>query len=205
LPRDINEAAGTITLELMQFPVTIFINVPMETILITGSPGSGKTSTANCLAEIFREQKIHHIVIDPDEIARIFPEDSLSELKLDALAALHPLYVKMNVEKIIIPMTIDDDNDLNNVYTVFGRENTRVFKLIVAEKISIKRVVDREPNEYWKNKLSDIVRAYNQNERARTFECTDIHANNKSIADIALAIFTSQSTSSAMPGSNPKA
>ncbi len=162
----------------------------MDTIVITGSPGSGKTTTSNCLSEIFRERNIHHIVIDPDEIARIFPEDSLSKLKLDALAKLYPLYQSMGVQKIIIPMTIDDNNDNTALETIVGKQHMQIFNLMVAKDIAVKRVIEREPNEYWQNKLSNIVSAYYLNEHARTFECTDINTDNQSAAEIAQTIST---------------
>lgn len=164
----------------------------MDTILITGSPGSGKTTTANCLSEIFREQNIHHIVIDPDETARVFPEDSLSQLKMDTLTALQPLYANLGVEKIIMPMTIDDNNDLEIINTIFGKEKIKIFNLIVAEHVSVKRVVEREPNEYWQNKLSKIVKTYHRNESARTFECNDIDAKDRSVLEVAQAISNSE-------------
>lgn len=160
----------------------------MDTIVITGSPGSGKTTTSNCLSEIFREHNIHHIVIDPDEIARIFPENSLSQLKLEALAKLYPLYQSMGVQKIIIPMTIDDDNDKTGLEAIAGKHHMQIFNLMVAKDIAVRRVIEREPNEYWQNKLSSIVSAYYLNEHARTFECTDIATEMKSADEVAQLI-----------------
>ncbi len=153
-------------------------------MLITGSPGSGKTSVSNALSERFRVDQVHHIVIDPDEIARIYPEDSLYQLKLDGLACLYQLYLKLSIENIIIPLTIDSDADLENVQTIFGTENIKVIRLVVDEDTLIRRVVAREPNEHWQNKLSSLVKAYSRNERTRSYNSIDIDANDKSITEI---------------------
>lgn len=156
----------------------------MEITLITGSPGSGKTSVSNALSERFRVSQVHHIVIDPDEIARIYPEDSLPQLKLDGLASLYQLYSELPIENIIIPMTIDNDADLKNIQTIFEKENIKVINLDVDENTLIRRVVKREPNEHWQNKLSKLVKAYLGNESARSYSRIDIDANNKSITEI---------------------
>ncbi len=156
----------------------------MEITLITGSPGSGKTSISNALSEHFRVSQVHHIVIDPDEIARIYPEDLLSQLKLDALASLYQLYLELSLENIIIPITIDSDADLENLKTIFGKENIKVIHLVVDETTLIRRVVEREPNEHWQTKLSNLVKVYLRNESARSYSRIDIDANDKSIAEV---------------------
>lgn len=163
----------------------------METILITGSPGSGKTSVSNALSECYRLKHIRHVVIDPDEIARVYPEDSLSQLKLDGLASLYPLYAELSVEKIIIPMTIDHDSDLEQFQLIFGKDNIRVINLIVDEDTLIQRIMEREPNDYWQKKLCKLVKAYVANENARSYNCIDVDANHKSVNDIVAEIYNS--------------
>lgn len=158
--------------------------IPMNVTLITGSPGSGKTTVSNALSERFRVNQVHHIVIDPDEIARIYPEDSLPQLKLDGLAGLYQLYSELSVENIIIPMTIDSDADLEDVQNIFGKENIKVINLAVDENTLIRRVVEREPDEHWQNKLSNLVKAYVRNESARSYSRVDIDANDKSITEV---------------------
>ena len=156
----------------------------MQTIVITGSPGAGKTSISNELSEKLRESNIPHTIIDPDEIARIFPERSLSQLKWDALARLYPLYVENKVSKIIIPVTVDDNSDLEEIHKIFGEENVEVFSLIVDESILVERVVAREPNEYWQKTLSDLVRAYVRNGDSRSFSSVEITVGDSSIVEI---------------------
>jgi len=94
----------------------------MKAIVITGSPGAGKTSVSNVLSEKFRLTSTPHAVIDPDEISRVFPEQSISQIKWDGLARLYPLYKEYPVVKIIIPVTIDNYSDLKQIHNIFGEE-----------------------------------------------------------------------------------
>ena len=156
----------------------------MEILIITGSPGAGKTSVSNALAEQFRKANTPHLVIDPDEIARIYPEKSLNEVKLEALATLYPFYVKHGVDRMIIPLTIDSDTELNQLHELFGQENVRVITLVTDEAVLLKRVAEREPDEYWKNKLSKLVRVYIRNDYARTFNSIKINVGNLSVTEV---------------------
>jgi len=131
---------------------------------------------------------VPNVVIDPDEISRIYPEHSLNQLKWNGLAKLYPLYKEYLVEKIIIPVTIDEDSDLDRIHEIFGQKNVTVFKLIVDEDTLVKRVTAREPNEYWQIKLSDLVRRYLRNENARTFKAREIDTAELSIAEISTII-----------------
>jgi len=183
-PQAMNTLLTLTFVKINVFLPSCVYKINMDIILITGSPGAGKTSISNALSEFFRISQVHHIVIDPDEIARIYPEDSLRQLKLDGLESLYQLYAELSVEKIIIPMTIDSDADLDNVQAIFGKENVKVINLIVDENTLIRRVVKREPNEHWQITLSNLVKAYIRNESARSYSRIDIDANDKSIPEL---------------------
>jgi len=54
----------------------------------------------------------------------------------------------------------------------------------VDEETLIQRIIEREPNEYWQKKLSDLASNYLKNNESRMFDTIEIDANELSVAEI---------------------
>lgn len=160
----------------------------MKTIIITGSPWAWKNTTTDALSERFRISDISHTIIDPDELSRTHP-GSIPNLKWDAVAILFPFYKKLSLDYLIIPVTLDDDSDLQKIGSAIQGSEIQIVHLEVDVETLKKRVTDREPNEYRKNRLVKQVESYSKNWNARTFETIQIDNNLKEIEEVVEEIF----------------
>jgi len=165
----------------------------MQVIIITGSPGAGKTSTSNGLAEKLRINDIEHALLDPDEICRVYPEQNLTKIKWSGLNSIYEVFKDNGVKRIIIPVTIDNDNDLAEIQKSLSDSEIQIFSLVVDRETLIQRVVNREPNKFWQDTLSKLVNTYVQSEHARSYKRTHIDGNNKSVDDIVAEIYKKSS------------
>jgi adenylylsulfate kinase-like enzyme len=62
-----------------------------DILVLHGPPGSGKTTIGNAMADILRRSGVPHLVLDVDELERIYPEDDPS-IKWRILASIWPNY-----------------------------------------------------------------------------------------------------------------
>jgi ABC-type lipoprotein export system ATPase subunit len=117
-----------------------------EVLVLNGSPGSGKTTLANAIAERLREMEIPHAVIDVDEFARVYPEVS-SSLGWRNLRAVWPNYASIPNLRAILPVCIDSKQDFEQLRNAVPSRKFTVCELVADELILKERVTRREPNE----------------------------------------------------------
>ena len=131
-----------------------------EVLVLTGSPGSGKTTLANKISELLTSRDEAHAVIDVDELARIHPELDCSP-KWANLAAIWPNYAAIpGLGKVILPVLIDTPDDLDQLHLAVGRSALHIVELTAAESALVERVTIREPNDYWRSKLRGLAERY---------------------------------------------
>ena len=133
-----------------------------EVLVLNGSPGSGKTTLANAIAERLRELSVFHAVIDLDELARVGPEPDGSpefdiSLKWRNLCAMWPNYSALLNLKVIIPVCIDSQRDLEELHKAAPARKLTICELVAGELVLKERVTTREPNEYWRSRLRSLV------------------------------------------------
>lgn len=132
----------------------------IEILVLNGSPGSGKTTTANAVSELLRKKEIHHVVIDFDELGRIYPETN-SNVQWENLRSVCMNYLKVpGLKRLVIPVTIDSEEILETLKNCAPNTNWIICELVADKEILIKRVTEREPNEYWREKLRTLVNNY---------------------------------------------
>ena len=151
-----------------------------EVLVLNGSPGSGKTTLANAIAERLREMDTPHAVIDVDELARVYPESGTS-LGWKNLRAMWPNYAAFPNLKVILPVCIDSKRDLDELRNAAPSSKFRICELVASESVLKDRVTKREPNDYWQSKLRGLVEKHLGKDITRKFADFRVRTDDKSI------------------------
>jgi len=158
-----------------------------EVLILNGAPGSGKSTLANAIAEHLRQMDIAHAVIDVDEVGRVYPEPGGS-LGWDNLRAMWPNYAAISNLKVILPACIDSKRDLEALRHAAPCKEFTICEL-VADVLTLKdRVTKREPNDYWRNKLRNLIDKHMSKNSADEFGDFRVRTDDKSIDDAAREI-----------------
>ncbi len=165
----------------------------IDVLILNGSPGSGKSTLAGAISEELRLADVPHAVIDLDEFAVVYPDDiaSRNNLKWKNLASGWPNYTELSDFKVVIPVLIDTKEDLVELREAVPSQSFTVCTLTAPLETLKDRVTEREPNEYWKNKLRGLVDSYEKRSDEEKFADFQISTDDKSIEETAKEIIKS--------------
>jgi chloramphenicol 3-O-phosphotransferase len=158
-----------------------------EVLVLNGSPGSGKSTLANAIAESLRRMDIAHAVINIDEVGRIYPELG-SSFGWNNLRAMWPNYAAISNLKVILPVCIDSKEDLEALRNAMPCKEITICELVANESTLKDRVTRREPNEYWQNKLRNLVDKHISKDSADKFGDFRVRTDDKTVDDAAQEI-----------------
>ncbi len=158
-----------------------------EVLVLNGSPGSGKSTLANAIAESLRRMDIAHAVIDFDEVGRIYPELG-SSFGWNNLRAIWPNYAGFSNLKVIVPVCIDSKEDLDALRIAMPCKEITICELVANESTLKDRVTSREPNEYWQNKLRNLVDKHLSKDSADKFGDFRVRTDDKTVGAAAQEI-----------------
>ena len=153
-----------------------------EILVLNGSPGSGKSTLANAIAEYLRQMDIAHAVIDVDEVGRIYPELG-SSFAWNNLRAMWPNFAAIANLKVILPVCIDSKEDLQALRNATPCKEITICELVADASTLKDRVTSREPNEYWQNKLRNLVDKHISKAAVERFGDFRVKTDDKSIDD----------------------
>jgi adenylylsulfate kinase-like enzyme len=159
----------------------------VDILILSGSPGSGKSTLTEAISEKLRENGTKHAVIDFDALARVSPTDiaSSNALNWKNLAAIWPNYVALGNIKVIIPKVIDTASDLEALKRAAPAKSITICELIAPLNVLKERVTKREPNEYWQKRLQNLVESYERGSNDRKVCDFTISTHNKSMDEAA--------------------
>lgn len=160
----------------------------IEVLILNGSPGSGKSTLASAISDMLRKQGASHAVVDLDELARVYPESTTRNLKWQNLAAVWPNYQNANVQRVIIPVLIDTADDLQTIKAATPSKSFTICELTAATSTLKNRVIEREPNKYWQDKISGLVDNYEQRDKSSKFADLQVSTDDKTIDEAAKEI-----------------
>lgn len=132
----------------------------MEALVINGSPGAGKNTIANAIAEKLRLADQQHTVIDVDELGRLYPENH-DEIMWQNLTVVVQNYMVLENIKLILPVCLDSQDALDKLKAAVPANKLTICELTAPVEVLESRVTAREPNAYWQEKLRKLVRVYN--------------------------------------------
>ncbi len=158
-----------------------------EVLVLNGSPGSGKSTLANAIAESLRRMDIAHAVINIDEVGRIYPELG-SSFGWNNLRAMWPNYAAISNLKVILPVCIDSKEDLEALRNAMPCKEITICELVANESTLKDRVTRREPNEYWQNKLRNLVDRHISKDSGDKFGDFRVRTDDKTVDDAAQEI-----------------
>lgn len=160
---------------------------PTHVLVLNGSPGSGKSTLADAISEMLREAEQPNAVIDVDELARLYPELP-SSFKWANLAAVWPNYAAIDDLKVILPVLIDTEADLDALQRAAPAATFSMCELVASESTLKARVMQREPNDYWKSKLRKLVEAYRERDEQERFRDFQVSTESRSVGESAQEI-----------------
>lgn len=155
-----------------------------EVLVLNGSPGVGKSTIASAISDILEKDNIAHAVIDFDELGRVYPENA--DIKWMNLTSVCANYMKVpNLDKLIIPIAIDSEEVLSRLKGCLPGAEWIVCELVADREVLLKRVTEREPDEYWREKLRDLVNRYADRDEVLKFGELKIKTDPGSVHDTA--------------------
>src|ERR1700712_3569049 len=143
-----------------------------EVLVLHGSPGSGKSTLAGAIAERLRVDEKAHAVIDLDEISIVFPSPG-HDFALRNLKAIWPNFAAIPGLRLIVPSVIADEDELVLFRAAVPCDRFLVCELTAPRATLEERVAEREPNEFWRDRLRYFVNLYHGRtdlDRIRDFE-----------------------------------
>jgi tRNA uridine 5-carbamoylmethylation protein Kti12 len=158
-----------------------------DILVLHGPPGSGKTTIGNAMADILRRSGVPHLVLDVDELERIYPEDDPS-IKWRILASIWPNYHRLGEIKVILPVLIDTAEDLRQLRAAVPARSVTICELSAGEASLRARVTAREPNEFWQSKLRGLVDKYRERDAGQQFGDFRVRTEERSVESVAQEI-----------------
>ena len=116
-------------------------------VVITGAPGSGKSSVAEAFTTLLDNEGIEHGAIESEQLAWGTPwlPDRRAHEQLAAVLALQRGYGR---RRFVVVATTETQEDLDGLLGAVGADRTLVVALEAAGEVCAARVLEREP-EAW--------------------------------------------------------
>jgi adenylate kinase family enzyme len=116
-------------------------------IVITGAPGSGKSSVAEALTTLLDNEGVEHGAIESEQLAWGTPwlEEEQMREQLAAIVALQRGYGR---RRFVVVATTETQEDLEGLLAALGAERSLVVALRAPGDVCAARVLEREP-ERW--------------------------------------------------------
>lgn len=130
-----------------------------QVLVLHGSPGSGKTTVAEAVAERLRHANVASALIDLDALALVHPYQGRAFSRAN-LRAVWPNYAAVPDVRVLLPLVVVDHDDLLELKEITAADRFIVCELTAPRRILEQRVIDREPNEFWRTRLLDFVALY---------------------------------------------
>ena len=111
----------------------------MRAVLITGPPGSGKTSVLTALADALSEDDVPHAAVEVEALAWTHPalDDDRRHAHVRAVCAGHDL--------VLVGDTVETEAELARLLDAVGADEWFVVRLEAPPDVLAERIVAREP------------------------------------------------------------
>ena len=118
-------------------------------LVVTGTIGVGKTAIAMTMSEILHDRGIRHGLLEVDWLGEVYPapypEDPYStRFAMKNLAAIWPHYLEVAITRAIVTMTIENQEELNDLKTALPSAEVIVVRLEASPQTRAERIRRRE-------------------------------------------------------------
>lgn len=133
-------------------------HLPTRLLVINGTIGAGKTSTAAAVHDVLAEEGARSAFIDADYLCQAAPlpdGDPFGQGLLFAnLAAVAPVYRAQGYGCIVIARVVEDARDRDRYADAFagpgGRAHVAIVRVTASLEARVDRITAREPEGYWR-------------------------------------------------------
>src|SRR5262245_43995652 len=132
-----------------------------QVLVLHGAPGSGKTAIATAIAERLRRANLPNAFIDLDALCIVHPYPGRAFSRAN-LRAVWPNYRAVPEVRVLLPLVVVDADDLLDLRDITAPAKLIVCELTAPRAVLEQRVVEREPNDYWKARLLGFVAMYHE-------------------------------------------
>jgi chloramphenicol 3-O-phosphotransferase len=126
-------------------------------MILTGAPGSGKSSVLNALSTSLELEEVAFGAIESEQLARGCPWLEASQW-VPQLAAIIELQKKAGRDMFLVVATTETEEELRGVIDAVGVDRVVVICLSAPAEVVAQRVADREPDS-WPGKTALVERA----------------------------------------------
>lgn len=92
----------------------------VEVLALHGSPGSGKSTLSRVMGLQLREADVAHAVVDLDDLAMVYPEQSRGFAR-ENLRAMWPNFASVPGLRLIVPTVLADEAEVHALRAVVPR------------------------------------------------------------------------------------
>ena len=162
-------------------------------LVLNGAPGTGKNTITRAISERLGAAAVPHAVIDADELALIFdgrPFDQKKAFMWRNLAAIWPNYADAGDIKVIIPLVIDNDAELEAFKAATPGTERIICELTAPVDVLKQRVAEREPDR--QEAMFKLIDHYIQRKQINASKYADfeVTTHDKNIAETAAEVIT---------------
>jgi hypothetical protein len=119
----------------------------MLAVVLTGPPGSGKTSVLTALADALSDDDIAHAAIEVESL--VWAQPALTDAQWSAhLAAICTLYRQAGQGLLVIAQTLETDDDTRRLLDAVGADELLLVRLAADPDLLAQRVIEREPSTW---------------------------------------------------------
>jgi adenylylsulfate kinase-like enzyme len=132
-----------------------------QVLVLHGSPGSGKTTVAAAVTECLRRADVASALIDLDAFATVHPHQGRSFSRAN-LRAVWPNYMAVPDLRVVLPLVVVDEADLVELQEITAADRFIVCELTAPRAVLEERVIEREPNDFWRSRLLELIAVYHE-------------------------------------------
>jgi hypothetical protein len=158
-----------------------------QVLVLHGSPGSGKTTVAEAIAERLRQARLPSALIDLDALSLVHPYQGRPFTRAN-LRAVWPNYAAVPDVRVVLPLVVVDHDDLRELKEITGPARFLVCELTAPRAVLERRVVDREPNDFWRTRVLNFVALYHDRDDHPAIREFQVPTDVGSIEDTAIEV-----------------
>ncbi len=133
-------------------------HLPTRVLVINGTIGAGKTTTAAAVHDVLAEEGARSAFIDADYLCQAAPmpeDDPFGQGLLFAnLAAVAPVYRAQGYGCMVIARVVEDARDRERYADALagpgGRAHVSIVRVTASQDARVARITAREPEGYWR-------------------------------------------------------